>query len=60
MLSGTVEWVEYRVVLPMPPGQLDRWLMIPIGGCGREADYSMLFVAFVCEECFQASGDAEE
>ena len=52
--------VESPDRLPMPPGQLDRWLMIPIAGCGREADYSMLFVAFVCEECFRASGDAEE
>ena len=56
--------VESPDRLPMPPGQLDPLSGNPHRGpcavCGREADYSMLFLAFVCEECFQASGDAEE
>ena len=28
--------------------------------CGAEVATTMVYEAFVCEECFQASGDAEE
>jgi hypothetical protein len=57
--------VESPDRLPMPLGQLDPladdpWLG-PCASCGAEGcDYSRWFEAFVCEECFQAGGDAEE